>query len=167
MTEANNKAVLLKKLRAKREQWEALLAEFEEAQLVAPVLPDQRSIKDIIAHLTAWQRLTVARLEAGLKDETPAPPPWPQDLDEEDEVDQINEWIYQTYRSRPLAETLQEWRQVFQRVLDVGEALSEQALTEPGRYSWIWGLPLSAILAGSYEHYDEHLTWLREWLAGE
>lgn len=165
MAEANIKASWLRKLRAKRDQWEVLLAGLEEAQLVAPALPDQRSIKDVLAHLMGWQRLTVARLEAASKDEAPPPPEWPHGLDEDHHVDQINEWFYQTYRPLPLAEALQEWRQVFQRVLDLGEMLSEEALAEPGRYPWLEGAPLSAVLEGSYEHHDEHLVSLREWLA--
>lgn len=166
MAEANTKATLLRKLETERERWETLLAGFEEAQLVAPMLPDQRSIKDVIAHLTAWQRQTVDRLEGALKDETPHPPEWPQDLDEDDDVDQINEWIFQTYRPLPLAEVLQEWRQGFQQVLDLGAVLSEAALTNPGRYPWLEGAPLSEVLAGVYEHHhDEHLLPLQEWLA--
>jgi hypothetical protein len=163
MAEANSKASLLGKLNSQREQWESLLAGLEEAQLVAPVVPDQHSIKDVMAHLMAWQRLTVARLEAALKDETPPPPEWPQDLDEEHHTDEINEWFFQTYRPWSLAEVLREWRRVFQRVLDLGEALSEEALAE--RYPWLEGAPLSAVLAGSYEHHEEHLVSLRDWLA--
>jgi hypothetical protein len=166
MTEANTKATLLRKLEVEQNRWETWLAEFEEAQLVAPVLPDQRSIKDVIAHLTAWQRQTVDRLEAALKDETPPPPEWPQDLDEDDDTDRINEWIFQTYRSLPLAEVLQKWRQGFRQVLDLGASLSEEALAEPGRYPWLGGAPLSKVLTGSYEHHhDEHLLPLQEWLA--
>ena len=167
MEEPSSKAKLLKRLSNERARWETLLAEFEEEQLVAPILPEERSIKDVIAHLTAWQRRTAAHLEAALEgEESPAPPDWPIEGDDDEAVDQINAWIYQTYRHHSLDEVLQEWHQVFQKVLDLGESLSERALTESDRYPWLEGEPLSEVLVSSYEHYhDEHLVPLREWLA--
>jgi hypothetical protein len=165
MDEPQTKTRLLKRLNNERARWETLLAEFDEDQLVAPILPDEHSIKDVIAHLLAWQRRTVAHLEAALEGETPRPPDWPAELDSDEDVDQINGWIYQTYRPHSLDDVLQEWQQVFQQVLDLGEALSERALSEPGRYPWLEGAPLSEVLVSSYEHYhDEHLIPLREWL---
>jgi hypothetical protein len=168
--DTNTKAKLLEQLRDKRAQWESFLAELDEAQLTALTQPDQRSIKDIIAHLMAWQRLTVARLEAARWNKPPRPTNWPGHLDpeggvDEGDVDEINEWIYETYHTRPLAEILQAWRQVFQQVLDTSEALSEEELAEAGRYLWLGNWPLSAVLVGTYEHHDEHLVQLRDWLA--
>jgi hypothetical protein len=50
-------------------------------------------------------------------------------------------------------------------VLEAGEAVPEEALMEPGRYSWLGKWPLAAVLEGTYGHHDEHMTSLREWLA--
>ena len=166
MDNSNTKAKLLERLRDERAQWETLLAGFDEAQLTALTQPDQRSIKDIIAHLMAWQRLTVARLEAARWNQPPRPTDWPGHLDSDaEDVDEINEWIYETYHTRPLAEILQAWRQTFQQVLDTSEALSEEELADSGRYPWLGNWPLSAVLVGTYEHHDEHLVQLRDWLA--
>ena len=114
----------------------------------------------------SWQRLTLARLEAARSNKPPRPE-WPEhlDLDDEEEVDEINEWIYQTYHARPLAEVLQAWRQTFQQVLETSEVLSEEELAEAGRYLWLGNWPLSAVLVGTYEHHDEHLIQLRDQLA--
>ena len=166
MDNLTTKAKLLERLRDERAQWETFLAELDEAQLTALTQPDQRSIKDIMAHLMAWQRLTVARLEAARWNQTPRPTDWPGHLDPDaEDVDEINEWIYRTYHARPLAEILQTWRQVFQQVLDTGEALSEEELADSGRYPWMGHWPLSAVLVGTYEHHDEHLVQLRDWFA--
>jgi hypothetical protein len=168
MDNSGTKAKLLERLRDERAQWETLLAGLDEAQLTALTQPDQRSIKDIIAHLMAWQRLTLARLEAARWNQTPRPMDWPGHLDpNEEDVDELNEWIYETYHTRPLAEILQTWRQVFQQVLETSEALSEEELADAGRYPWLRPWPLSAVLVGTYEHHDEHLVQLRDWLAKE
>jgi hypothetical protein len=166
MDNQNTKAILLERLRDERAQWESLLAGLDEAQLTALTQPDQRSIKDIIAHLMAWQRLTLARLEAARWNQPPHPMDWPGHLDpNEEDVDELNEWLYETYHTRPLAEILQTWRQVFQQVLETSEALSEEELADAGRYPWLGPWPLSAVLVGTYEHHDEHLVQLRDWLA--
>jgi hypothetical protein len=158
------KEQLLNALRTERAQWETLLTGLDEAQITAPTLDGGRSIKDVIAHLTAWQRLTRARLEAATHGTAPQPPEWPAGWSEEHDLDRINEWFFTTYREKSLDEVLREWRHVFQQVLTLGEALPEQDLDDPRRFAWLNGAPLSAVLEGSYEHYDEHYESLRQHL---
>lgn len=166
MDNSSPKAELLEGLYRKRAEWEALLGELDEAQLTALTLPDQHAIKDILAHLMSWQRLTLARLEAARWNKPPRSLDWPEHLDPEaEDVDELNAWFYRTYHTRPLAEVLQAWRQTFQQVLETSEALSEEELAESGRYSWLGPWPLSAVLVGTYEHHDEHLVELRDQLA--
>ena len=84
-------------------RWEEALAAMSEPQIAAPQLVANWSVKDVIAHLWAWQRLSIARLEAALLDREPEFSEWPSELDpdSEDDVDQINALIYQTYLSWP------------------------------------------------------------------
>jgi ATP-dependent RNA helicase SUPV3L1/SUV3 len=42
-----------------------LLASLSESQITTPNLPANLSVKDVVAHLWAWQQLSIARLEAG------------------------------------------------------------------------------------------------------
>ena len=48
------------------DRWELLLASLSEKQLTDSNLPSNLSVKDVIAHLWAWQQLSVARAEAAL-----------------------------------------------------------------------------------------------------
>ncbi|NJM07750.1 DinB family protein, partial [Candidatus Gracilibacteria bacterium] len=57
---------IISKLRAEFVQWEALLARLSEAEIVVPQ-PDGMSIKDVLAHLMAWQQVSIARLAARSK----------------------------------------------------------------------------------------------------
>ena len=61
-------------------RWEHLLAGMSEEQITAPQLPANLSIKDVIAHLRAWQQRSIARLEAALLDREPEFPRWPEEL---------------------------------------------------------------------------------------
>lgn len=162
----NDKKQILTMLKEEFNRWEELLAGMSEAQIIAPHLPDNLSIKDVIAHLRAWQQRSIARLEAALLNREPEFPDWPAGLDPEaDDVDQINAWIYETYREQPWSRVYRDWREGFLRFLELGEAIPEKDLLEAGRYPWLEGHPLSSILLGSYEHHqEEHLEPLLAWI---
>ena len=59
----DDKARALVALRDILNQWKSLLGSLREPELTAP-LPGGLSVKDEVAHLRAWQMVTVARLEA-------------------------------------------------------------------------------------------------------
>ncbi len=121
----------------------------------------------MIAHLWVWQQRSIARMNAALHDREPEFPGWPETLDpeSEDDLEQINAWIYETHREKPWSSVYRDWREGFLRFLDLGEAIPEKDLLDPGRYLWMKGLPLSIILQGSYDHHhEEHLEPLLAWL---
>jgi len=163
----NDKQQFLTTLRQEFNRWEELLASMSEEQIAAPHLPSNLSIKDVIAHLRAWQQRSIARLEAALLNREPEFPGWPAGLDpeSEDNLDHINAWIYETYREQPWPSVHQDWRAGFLRFLELGEAIPEKDLLDAGRYPWMEGQPLSLILSSSYEHHhEEHLEPLLAWL---
>jgi len=90
------------------EKWERMLASLSPAQITDPSLADGLSVKNVIAHLKAWQARTIARLEGALQGHTPHFPQWPVELAEEesnDAVDRANAWILATQRDRPWRRT--------------------------------------------------------------
>jgi len=74
------------------EEWEAFLDQVGTARMDEPGVAGHWSMKDIIVHLTAWDRYVVARLQAARRGEPEPPPPWPADLQNDDE---INAWLYE------------------------------------------------------------------------
>lgn len=157
------KAALLAQIDEERAWWEGLLAEVGEQRMLQPGVSGDWTFKDVVAHLSAWQGGTIARLEAATRDETPAPPPWP----ETDDVDQINDWIYERNKDRDLADVLAESRTQWQRVYDLTAALPERDLFDPNRFAWTEGEPLGpSNVGGSFEHFhEEHEPVIREWLS--
>ena len=163
----NDKQQILTTLREEFNRWEALLAGLSEEQITAPQLASNLSIKDVIAHLRAWQQRSVARMEAALHNREPEFPKWPAGLDPESEgqPDQLNAWIYETYREQPWSSVHRDWRAGFLRLLELGEAIPEKDLLDAGRYPWLEGHPLSFILLASYEHHHvDHLEPLLAWI---
>jgi hypothetical protein len=85
------------------------------------------TFKDVVAHLSAWRLRTLARLEAARHDQSPNLSFWPAGLDEEDEDDleQINQWIYEENCDRALHDVLNESRQQFRRMSELIRVLPE------------------------------------------
>lgn len=163
----NDKQQILTTLREEFNRWEEVLASMSEEQITAPHLPSNLSIKDVIAHLWAWQQRSIARLEAALLDREPDFPRWPAEFDPEPEGEphEMNAWIYETNREKPWSRVYGDWRAGFLRFLELGEAIPEKDLLEAGRYAWLEGEPLSIVYAGSYEHHHvDHLEPLLAWL---
>jgi hypothetical protein len=153
----NDKAQLIQMLTEEFDRWEKLLTSLSTQQITAPDRIANMSIKDIIAHLTAWQQITAARLEAAKQYREPEFPDWPAELDiDADDVDKINAWIYATYQQRSWSDIRREWRERYLHVLELAQVILENDLLSAGKYPWLKEYPLSAVLLGTYEHHEEH-----------
>src|SRR6266700_345061 len=155
-----SKTQLLAELNQENADWQALLDEIGEANMTQPEVAGGWSIKDIVAHITGWRRRTVSRFQEALNHEPVAPPPWPKELQEADE---INAWIYETNRDRPLADVLSDSREVFQQLVAALDAFSDDELQDPQRIEWLQGEPLSGKFVFSHFH-EEHEPDMRAWL---
>ena len=162
----NMKDHIVAALREEFDQWEELLANLSEEQLTTPHLNSKLSTKDVVAHVWAWQQISIVRMEAAVHDREPEFPESPPefDLDTENNVDGINAWFYKTNRDHPWSTIHQNWREGFLHFLELGEVMAERDLLDSGRYSWLKGYPLAFVLVASYDHHQEHLDGLRAWL---
>ncbi len=159
------KRELLALLREELDRWEKLLSGLSQDQLVARDLPAGLSVKDVLAHLWAWQGLSVARLEAALDNRDPDYDLGPDGLDPDNEenLERINGWIHETNLDRPWMEVYGNWRRRFLWFLELAEKVPEEALMQPARYAWLKDSPLSTVLLGSYIHHqEEHFEPLAE-----
>jgi hypothetical protein len=157
----NDKAQVKTLLRDIYNRWEYFLASLSEAQITVPNHFGHWSIKDVVAHLRAWQQVSIARLEAALEDHEPEFSDWPPGFDPEPpthaDLDKINAWVYETHRDQPWPQVHAEWRAGFVHFLDLAQAIPEAELFERGRHPWLDDYPLAAVLEGSCAHHEEHL----------
>jgi hypothetical protein len=156
-----NKAELLSGLQEEYQNWQAMLDQIGPARMDQPGVAGHWSIKDIVAHLTGWRRRTVARLQAVQRDQPEPPPPWPADLQTDDE---INEWIYQSRRDHSVHKVLDESHQIFQQLFAAIEGIPEEVLADVHRFPWLEGQPLTAAALFAHFH-EEHEPDMRAWLA--
>lgn len=164
-----DKAGLLGQLNEEFERWESLLARLNEQQRVAPELGGGWSVKDVLAHLMAWQQLSIARLEAARDDREPVLPDWTDGQDPEDyeQTDVFNGRIYDTYRDQPWAVVFLLWRDGFLRFMELGTAVPETDLFDTAKYPWLNGYALADVLEGSYGHHREEHREPLEALLGQ
>jgi hypothetical protein len=158
------KAMLLDMIRGERRMLEMLLAPLGEGQLTTPGVMGDWTIKDVIAHLAAWDGRLATWLEAIARGETPEMPEpgltW-------EHIDYLNDRGYQENRDRSLAEVMADSEDAYCRVIEAVEALLEADLLDPDRFPWMDGKALwRRVRFTTYRHYAEHIEDLRAW-AGE
>ena len=153
-----NKKEFLEALRTERNRWEAVLAEVSEARMTEPGVAGEWSVKDIIAHVTWFERemrdMVRARALAGSD-------LW--DLPQ----GQRNATLFEANRARPLEEVLTEARAVFDQLWESLKTLTDEDLNDAGRFAdmpadWI---PWQIIADNSFEHYPHHISDIHAWLA--
>lgn len=161
----NTREALLDGVREVRQDLERLVAEVDKHRMEQPGSFGEWSLKDLLAHLTGWRRVTAARLEAALRHEEPEFP-WPPHLEEGKGPDAKNDWFFETNREKPIAQVMRESREAFDHVERALAALSDDDLFLPHRFAWLQGAPLvSMAVKGTIEHYRvAHEPEIRAWL---
>lgn len=167
MRELDTREALLETVRDLRTALDDVLNQVTVEQIEAPGSFAAWSLKDLIAHLTGWRELTAIRLEAALADTEPTFA-WPDNLDEEKDLDDINFWFYETNRNKPFDQVLQESNATFDRVERAIKALSDTDLFTPNLFPWLnWttsGVG-PAVIEGTRNHYYvEHEPDIEAWL---
>ena len=153
-----SKEALLNLMKTGYAAFDALLNSLGEKQLTTPGVNGSWSVKDNIAHLTAWQQRVLTTLQEVKKSgKRPADP-----MDELSE-DEANERIYQENKDRSLEAVWNDFRGVSPALIKQVETLTEDEINSPltseGKY------PVSGwILGNTFGHYHEHTHIILEWL---
>ena len=161
MTEHIDKASMLKEMSASYTTLEAILSSMDRSQYFAEGVIPSWSIKDILAHISSWHHRLLKYLEAAVRDEEP-PISGPDNLEG---MDTLNAQFYQENKALPLDDVLSDFRNTYQQILSIVQAMPEEALLNSQRFSWSKGEPLWKSIAGdTYEHYQEHSEQIQQWL---
>lgn len=160
--EPGSRSDLLVQLDAMVASWNEIISAIPETALESS--DADWSIADVLSHLFGWRVLTVDRLEAAASNSGSPAFPWPEGMSEETDegTDEINEYFRQTYRSCSLTNLIAASGDQFERIRGALATLTDEELLTPGRYEWLSGYPLSAVIEGVLEHFHvEHEAELR------
>lgn len=158
MTAYMSKAQLLENMQTGYTAFEAILAPLSVKQMTTPGVNSTWTVKDNLAHITAWQRRTISKLQAIQNDIEFLDPLSDSDTDE------VNEQIYQRNKHRSLEDVQSDFRASYEQLRQLVQATSEEALNIPR--SWQDNQPIWISVTGNTnEHYQEHGDIIKAWLA--
>jgi len=125
-----------------------------EEAMCKPGAKDDWSVKDLLCHLSAWEKYLLDRLSHVLSGQTPQYPV----MQTWEDVHRFNAQVYEQNKDRPLTSVIIEFRSLYRGVMTVLEALDDEQLNQP--YSYDFSADkltlLQLIRANTYEHYREH-----------
>jgi hypothetical protein len=157
MSETNipsTRSALLAELDQEWANIERICAGLSEDEMVAPGTQGDWSVKDTLVHLSAWEKYLLDRLGYVMTGQSPRYPV----MTSWDDVHRFNAQVYAENKDRPLTSVIIEFRSLYQGVMTVIEALSEDQISQPYTYDF----PndsltlLQLIRANTCVHYREH-----------
>ena len=160
-SEPATKPEVLELIQGEKRRLQEALGKLTESQMLAPNLDGDRSVKDVLAHIAAWELLMVEWLKetyAGLTPQRPAPGmTW-------DDLDQLNERIYLENKDRSLAEILAMFEAASTQADQAVHAMIEIDLFDGSRFAWRNGDPMwHMVAANTWWHYKEHREQIEAW----
>lgn len=160
MEETLNLQNILINLEIERSAFEALVAQVHPAQLDTIPVQDGWTIKDILAHIAAWEcelLLWLEMAERGEQPDIPLPGNWSQ------YIYQFNQRVYLENQARPVSDVQQDFQRVYAELRLVLENLPDDHKDQIWSV-WYGSEPPWRLLATFYEHYREHSAPILYWL---
>lgn len=141
---------LLDLLRRGRADEVAFVASLTDAEREKKGTLDHWSAKDHVAHLAFWRNILVERLKAAQRGETP---------NNYDNFLEVNDHIFEENRYQRWEQVLAASSSAFNDLVSKVAEMREEELTDPSRYPWLEGAPLSRnIRSDEYDHAENHLS---------
>ena len=151
-TRYQTKSELVNAVVSEHRRLEKNLARLSEEELVRPAVIGEWSVKDLLAHLSAWENRFLSYYAAGINGKV-YPSKYPAWATEK-VAQALNREIYEQNRDRKLDDVQVDFNTSFLRILTkIGEMSAEELFT-PGWYGWTEGRTLAEFVAGvTCNHY--------------
>ena len=146
-----NKEQLFKRL---EKSWEELAASYTgltEAQLVAPGVTGDWSVKDLVAHVTWWEEEALKYLP--LIQANGRPPRYSVTYGG---IDAFNAQMRESRRSLPFQEVMRQRDEIHRRLLDYLQDISDDQIKSETRFR-------RRLRLDTYHHYNEHTHMIWHW----
>lgn len=128
------------------------------ALIEKPSLPGDRSVKDVLGHLTWWDQWLLVNLPPAPGELSPA-----ITLPLSDQIPSTNDWadamnakVLEYTRPRPFAEIWSEFTATVDLLVRRVSLLTAEDLYDPHGMAAVIGYPVAPLIMGIYEHYEEH-----------
>jgi hypothetical protein len=141
-----SKTELLKDVQVQRRRLEAHVGALTPTEMLACDVVGTWSVKDLLAHLAAWEQLLLSWYDAGLAGTMPATAAVGMSTKA---IADLNQRIYVQNRQRSLKTIQAEFARSYQRVWACLQGIPEEAMFAEGLYAWTGGLTVADYIAGN------------------
>jgi hypothetical protein len=163
VTRQTSKAQLLKDIQTERRRLEKNLAKLNAGQWIEPGVTGSWSVKDLLAHLTAWEQLFLRWVSIGEGAPSGEIPPVGMSRKA---MAVLNEAIFERNRDRSLEDVMADFYASFIQVQAAIQELSEADLFAHGRFAWTGNLTVADYAAGNTcNHYAWANAHIRRWIS--
>lgn len=149
-----SKAKILSDIRTEWALFEQSLNQLSESQMLISGVTGPWSVKDILAHIIAWEKVLVDRIASITSGGEFRIPRF---MNNED-VEKFNHEFFVENRARLLPDVQLEFREQYTSLMTLLEALDEDELFRPVPWDWadeslrLWHI----VVANTSDHYQEH-----------
>ena len=162
MTRHTSKDQLLQDIQVQHRLLMRTLAALGEEVMLQPGAVGNWSVKDVLAHLTAWERLFLDWYYSGLRGYTPQISPVGMSRIA---MNALNQQIFAKNQNQTLEDVLAEFQASYQQTLAVIETISEEDMFTRDRFAWTGRLTLADYIAGNTcSHYAWASAKIRKWV---
>lgn len=161
MAKQTSKDQLLKDIHTERRRLEKNLSPLSVEDMLQPGITGAWSVKDILAHLVAWEKLFMEWYQTGVQGGSFIIEPVGMC---QTAMDALNQQIYEANQWRSLDEIIAEFHASYQQVVAIIEGISEGDMFVHGRFTWTGKLTLADYIAGNTcSHYAWANSQIRKW----
>lgn len=155
MSKPITKQEVIESAQKERAALEDYLATLTPEQMTQSNVIGEWAVKDVLAHLFAWEGMVMQWYETGKKGKLPAVPSekynWGQ-------LPQLNHEIFLEHRDQSLAEILRTFKSSYKKILKMIESIPEKELFTRNIYAWTNNNLLAAYFVSST---SSHYRWAR------
>ncbi len=152
------------KIEAGWHELDGLARGLDEEGLALHRAPDGWAVKDHLVHVAAWEHWLLALFEHRDKLESMGAGEAKRD------IDSVNDVVYEKHRDDSVHDALAYFRDAHARLMTVLKQQSTEDFERPYKTFFDPGAEtdeqpvLVAVAANTYDHYAEHVQWIREQL---
>lgn len=156
-----SKKDLLNVIAKERKKLESLIEGLSEVQMNEPGVEGNWSIKDLMAHIAAWERLALDRISSALTGESLKFPV----IEGESFVDKFNADIYKLNHNKDLLDIHMEFSNSHKDFIDQIEKLEDFFLSSQLPFDWAGNMTVQVMIsANTHWHYVEHVEAIEQWI---
>jgi hypothetical protein len=149
------KAELIKDIQSQHRLLEKTIAILTHDQMNSPEVVGTWSVKDILAHLTEWEKRFLSLYRMSLDGEGCDDNAWLTGR----EADALNQKFYDKNRLKPLDEVINDFHHSFQEILTVIISIPEREFFSVGVHAWTGKRKLVDFITGTTVL---HYSWARK-----